>query len=175
MMPYCSVCDKAFKTVQSLASHRYVYHKDTKAATESDTNSAQSDESTQSDIESGIQLKHESPKRSRLSKQINEGAQANIDSPKRLSKRININTAASYPRLVKCLCKCFLQDLPSTKKQKICLKPNAAIIRQIAHGRVAEGQKLIHKQILLHNKTGDSALGKLLESVINILQSMFYF
>ncbi len=26
-MAHCSICDKTFKTAQSLASHRYVYHK----------------------------------------------------------------------------------------------------------------------------------------------------
>ena len=183
LMAYCSVCDKAFKTVQSLASHRYAYHKDTKGDTQSDTKSAQSDnESTQSDNESVTQLNYESPKRSRLSKQINKSTQADIESgtdmeyerPKRLSKQININTAVSFPKLVKYLCKFIIEgDLPLTKNHVKMLKPDACVIRQIAHGRVSERQKLIREQVLLHNETGDSALGKLLETAINILQTMF--
>jgi len=72
------------------------------------------------------------------------------------------------------LCKFLLEgDLPMTKKHSKVLKQDANVIRRIAHGRVAEGQNVIRKQVLLHNKTGDSALGKLLEIAINILQNMF--
>ena len=188
MMAYCSICDKTFKTIQSLASHRYVYHK---AGTESETKnvesvieSTQSDGgSTRSDSESCSDMEYESPKRNRLSKQINRSTQSDIKSGtqlkykslKRLTNKININTAASSPRLVKHLCKWIIEgDLPLTKKHIKILKPDAKVIREIAHGRVAEGQKLIHRQVLLHDETGDSALGKLLETAINILQMIFY-
>ena len=205
-MAYCSICDKAFKTVQSLASHRYVYHKDAKGGTQTATKSIQSatksthsaTESTQSDI--GTQMKYESPKRlakqvnestqadmecerpKRLPKQVNGSTQADIESdtdmeyerPKILTRQINIHTATSYPRLVKYLCKFIIEgDIPITKKHKKVLVPDADVIRRIAHGRVSEGQNVIREQVLQHDKTGDSALGKLLEIAINILQTMF--
>ena len=160
-MAYCSICDKTFKTVQSLASHRYVYH--AKRGTQTATKSAQSDIATQ--------LK--SPKR--LAKQV-ESTQSDSDTDmeRSLTRQVNIHTASSYPRLVKYLCKFLLEgDLPMTKKHSRVLKQDANVIRRIAHGRVAEGQNVIRKQVLLHNKTGDSALGKLLEIAINILQNMF--
>ncbi len=167
-MAHCSICDKKFKTVQSLASHRYVYH--AKRSTQTATKSIQSaTKSAQSDI--ATQLK--SPKR--LAKQV-ESTQADSDTDmeRPLTRQINIHTASSYPRLVKYLCKFLLEgDLPMTKKHSKVLKQDANVIRRIAHGRVAEGQNVIRKQVLLHNKTGDSALGKLLEIAINILQNMF--
>ena len=177
LMAYCSICDKAFKTVQSLASHRYAYHKDAKGGTQAATKSIQSaTKSAQSDI--ATQLKN--PKR--LSKQVNESTQTDFESdtdmeyerPKILTRQINIHTAASYPRLVKYLCKFIVEgDIPMTKKHVKVLKPEANVIRRIAHGRVSEGQNLIREQVRLHNKTGDSVLGKLLEIAINILQTMF--
>ena len=147
-MAYCSICDKTFKTVQSLASHRYVYHKDVKPVKRTDNR-----------VDTSLA---ETP----LSEELEE-------KPKRL--KINIKNAACYPKIVKWMCKCILQgDIPMTNDQKKLLKPEREIVRQIAEARVAQAQKLIHKQIRKHHKKGDSALGKLLEVVTSTLEAMFY-
>ncbi len=147
-MAYCSICDKTFKTVQSLASHRYVYHKDVKPVKRTDNR-----------VDTSLA---ETPPSEELEER-----------PKRL--KINIKNAACYPKIVKWMCKCILQgDIPMTNDQKKLLKPEKEIVRQIAEARVAQGQKLIHKQIWKHHKKGDSALGKLLEVVTSTLEAMFY-
>ena len=97
-----------------------------------------------------------------------------LDSTRRISNQITTNNAINYPTLIQSLCKGILDgSIPLSKLYIDALKPKKAIVRKMAHGKIATTKRLILKDLQEQHQTGSSALKPVLDGTINCLRDIF--
>ena len=193
-MAYCSICDKDFKNSQTLATHKYRYHKkdvfDKKSKQDSQADSQESKQDTEADSQQSKQDSEESdqesqqPKakrikmydaleRNKLLKQL-ESMERNILDRFEEKKEIDVGKANNHQKLIMHLCRAVLDgSLPLSKPEMDSLKPHASDLREIAHGTQKVRKNLIDSHIDQHVQTGGSILNTILDGVLTVLPALF--